>query len=52
MLLATSYAAPDVRKVPPRTPPQRLETLNRFAQEFIDANVGAYRDDLKVNNQK
>ena len=52
MLLATSYAAPDVRKVPPRTPPQRLETLNRFAQEFIDANVGAYREDLKVNNQK
>ena len=52
MLLATSYAAPDVRKVPPRTPPQRLETLMRFSQNFIDANVGEYRKDDKVNNQK
>jgi hypothetical protein len=27
------------RKVPPRTPPQRLNTLQRFAKEWIDAQV-------------
>merc|ERR1719192_475715 len=43
MLLATSFAAPDVRKVPPRTPPQRLETLLRFMQGYARAEVLPYR---------
>ena len=52
MLLATSYAAPDVRKVPPRTPPERLETLMRFSKDYIDANVGTYRNQDKVDGQQ
>ena len=52
MLLATSYAAPDVRKVPPRTPPQRLETLMRFSKDFIGVNVGTYRNQDKVDGQQ
>ena len=51
MLLATSYAAPDVRKVPPRTPPQRLDTLQRFTHEYIDAYVDPYRSG-RTDNQK
>ena len=30
----------DERKVPPRTPPQRLNTLQRFAHQWIDAQIG------------
>ena len=29
------------RKVPPRTPMQRFNTLHRFINDWIDANVGA-----------
>ena len=35
--------ANDVRKVPSRTPPQRLETLDRFLGEWIDSNFKADR---------
>ena len=27
------------RKVPPRTPKQRFETLNRFINEWIEQNI-------------
>ena len=33
-------AQDDERKVPPRTPPQRLNTLHRFAQEWVNAQIG------------
>jgi hypothetical protein len=31
----------DERKVPPRTPPQRLNTLHRFAKEWINAQIAS-----------
>ena len=34
-------AQDDERKVPPRTPPQRLNTLKRFATEWVNAQIGA-----------
>ena len=34
-------AQDDERKVPPRTPPQRLNTLHRFAKEWVNAQIGA-----------
>ena len=34
-------AQDDERKVPPRTPAQRLNTLKRFAGEWIDAQIGS-----------
>ena len=40
-------AIPGVRKVPPRTPSQRLETLFRFANEYILANVVRVRPDKR-----
>jgi hypothetical protein len=40
-----------IPKVPPRTPPQRLETLQRFFKEYIDGNVRPDRPD-RANNQK
>ena len=32
-------AQDDERKVPPRTPPQRLNTLHRFAKEWVNAQI-------------
>ena len=37
-MVASSAFAQD-RKVPPRTPSQRFETLNRFINEWIDYNI-------------
>jgi hypothetical protein len=37
MVASSSYAQD--RKVPPRTPSQRFETLNRFINEWIDYNI-------------
>jgi len=37
-MVASSAYAQD-RKVPPRTPSQRFETLNRFINEWIDYNI-------------
>jgi len=34
-------SAESVRKVPPRTPPQRLNTLRRFAGEWVQSQIGA-----------
>ena len=42
---------PSERKVPPRTPPQRLETLQRFFKEYIDNNVKPNRPE-RAENQK
>jgi hypothetical protein len=44
MKFATAFsvlalAAGEERKVPPRTPPQRLNTLQRFAGNWIDAQI-------------
>lgn len=39
-LVAQGQKNTDERKVPPRTPPQRLNTLNRFANEWIDNAIG------------
>ena len=33
-------AQDDERKVPPRTPPQRLNTLHRFFKDWVNANIG------------
>ena len=52
MLLATSSAAPDVRKVPPRTPPQRLDTLLRFSKEYIQGMIEQYRPGRAPNQDK
>ena len=50
-LLGAALGGPSERKVPPRTPPQRLETLQRFFKEYIDGNVRPDRPD-RANNQK
>ena len=48
-------AQDDDRKVPPRTPPQRLNTLQRFAREWVDAQIGveinrpSRADNMKAN---
>ena len=52
MLLATSFAAPDERKVPPRTPPQRLNTLLRFSQEYITGMIEQYRPNRAPNQDR
>jgi len=41
VLVALAMAQDDERKVPPRTPPQRLNTLHRFAKEWVTAQIGA-----------
>ena len=41
VLVALAMAQDDERKVPPRTPPQRLNTLHRFANEWVTAQIGA-----------
>jgi len=38
MVASSAFAQKD-RKVPPRTPSQRFETLNRFINEWIDYNI-------------
>ena len=40
VLVALAMAQDDERKVPPRTPAQRLNTLKRFAGEWINAQIG------------
>merc|ERR1711937_1089330 len=40
-LVALAMAQDDERKVPPRTPPQRLNTLKRFFAEWVNAQIGA-----------
>ena len=39
VLVAFAMAQDDERKVPPRTPPQRLNTLHRFAKEWVNAQI-------------
>jgi len=39
--VALAMAQDDERKVPPRTPAQRLNTLKRFAGEWIDAQIAS-----------
>ena len=43
---------PSERKVPPRTPPQRLETLQRFFKEYIDGNVKPDRPERAANQKE
>lgn len=45
-------AIPGIRKVPPRTPAQRLETLHRFANDFVDANVVPVRPGNRAYRNK
>ena len=40
VLVALAMAQDDDRKVPPRTPPQRLNTLHRFANEWVNIEIG------------
>lgn len=40
VLVALAMAQDDERKVPPRTPAQRLNTLKRFAGEWVNAQIG------------
>ena len=40
VLVALAMAQDDDRKVPPRTPPQRLNTLKRFANEWVTLQIG------------
>ena len=55
VLVALAMAQDDDRKVPPRTPPQRLNTLQRFAREWVDAQIGveinrpSRADNMKAN---
>jgi hypothetical protein len=44
------FGAPETRKVPPRTPPQRLDTLKRFWIEYLDENLMPHRP-KRVQNQ-
>ena len=39
-LVALAMAQDDERKVPPRTPPQRLNTIHRFATEWVNNQIG------------
>ena len=50
-LLGAALGGPSERKVPPRTPPQRLETLQRFFKDYIDINVKPDRPE-RASNQK
>ena len=50
-LLGAALGKPDERKVPPRTPPQRLETLQRFFKEYIQTNVAENRPDRAANQE-
>jgi hypothetical protein len=47
--LGAALGGPSERKVPPRTPPQRLETLQRFFKEYIDSNVKPDRPERAAN---
>ena len=38
--MITFAAAQDEKKVPPRRPDQRLNTLKRFAEDWIDSQLG------------
>jgi len=40
VLVALAMAQDDERKVPPRTPAQRLNTLKRFAGEWVNLQIG------------
>ena len=42
-LLMIGHVEPANRKVPPRTPEDRLNTLNRFLREWADLNIGDVR---------
>merc|ERR1711915_1006398 len=48
-LLGAALAGPSERKVPPRTPPQRLNTLKTFFKDYISNNVAENRPDRAVN---
>merc|ERR1711915_89119 len=48
-LLGAALAGPSERKVPPRTPPQRLNTLKTFFKDYISNNVAEDRPDRAVN---
>lgn len=50
--ISTTEAIPSVRKVPPRTPPQRLDTLNRFANEYINNLVRPARGARADKNER
>ena len=47
----SSLTAADEKKVPPRTPIQRLNTLHRFYERFIDSQLAQYRE-FRATNQK
>lgn len=40
-MLALAFGDPNERRVPPRTPPQRLETLCRFSRDYMNNRVAA-----------
>ena len=48
--MGAALGGPSERKVPPRTPPQRLETLQRFFKEYIEVNVKPNRPE-RADNQ-
>ena len=47
--LVSGLVAANNKKVPPRTPPQRLETLSRFYKEFIKSYVQPKRPERAAN---
>ena len=47
--IVSGLAAADNKKVPPRTPPQRLETLSRFFVEYIESHVKPNRPERAAN---
>ena len=49
LAIVSGLAAADNKKVPPRTPPQRLETLSRFFVEYIETNVKPNRPERAAN---
>ena len=49
LAIVSGLAAADNKKVPPRTPPQRLETLSRFFVEYIQSNVAPNRPERAAN---
>merc|ERR1712046_47897 len=51
-LLGAALGAPSERKVPPRTLPQRLNTLKRFFVEYIQANVAPNRPERATNQEE
>ena len=49
--IVSGLVAADNKKVPPRTPPQRLNTLTRYLKEYIELQVRPERPQRAANQE-